>query len=671
MMLRTHTFARRALPLLGLTAGLALLHPAARADDAKPFLHPLFTDNMVLQRGLADPVWGWTTPGQTVTVRLTGKTGKAMTAKAVADAGGKWTAHLPVLAAGPGGPYTLTVTAPGHTEKRGNILVGDVWICSGQSNMEFGLGMTENSAAEIAAANYPNIRLFLTGHDIANTPQATPSSGAWAVCTPDTVKQGGWNGFSAVGYFFGRDLQQKIKVPIGLIETNWGGTPAQAWTSASALESLPDFRPALDAQRQIAATPGGFDAVTARWYARHDTGSVRDENGNTWASSAPTFSSASWPTMTLPQAWEGAGIPGLASFDGVVWYRKAVTLTAAQAQAPLTLHLGPIDDRDTTYVNGVLVGATEDHLVDRAYTVPASSVRAGRNVIAIRVLDTGGTGGVNGRPEQMFVEAGQDKISLAGDWAYKIGTPLAASDPVPSRGGDPNQPAVLYNGMVAPLVSYGIKGAVWYQGESNAGNARQYQTLLPTLITDWRGRWGQGNFPFLIVQLANFGGNPNPPSQSDWAELREAQSLTAATLPKTGLAVAVDIGNPKDIHPTNKQEVGRRLALVAETLAYGLPGESSGPVFTDMKIGPGAIRLDFSHATGGLAAKGGPLTGFAIAGSDGKFVWADAKIDGNSVVVSSPSVPNPTDVRYGWADSPVCNLYNGFGLPASPFRTGK
>ena len=670
MMLRTH-FSRRTLPLLGL-AGLALFAPPAQADSAKPFLHSLFTDNMVLQRGLADPVWGWTTPGQVVTVRLTGKDGKARTAKAVADAGGKWTAHLPVLQAGPGGPYTLTASAAGKTETRGNILIGDVWICSGQSNMEFGIGNTDNSAAEIAAANYPTLRLFKLGHDIAVTPQTVPNGGAWVICTPDTVKQGGWNGFSAVGYFFGRDLQRKINVPIGLIETDWGGTPAQAWTSAAALETMPDFRPALEAQRQALTAEGGYPAKMAAWYARNDKGSVSDENGNTWASAALTFRSTDWPTMTLPQNWEGAGIPALANFDGVVWYRKAFMLTAAQAKAPLTLHLGPIDDRDTTSVNGVVVGGLDDYTVSRDYSVPASALRAGHNVIAVRVLDTGGGGGIYGKPEQMFVEAGGDKIPLAGDWAYKIGGPLPAGDLPPIQGGDQNQPTVLYNGMVAPLVSYGIKGAIWYQGESNAGNAKQYQTLLPTLINDWRGRWGQGDFPFLIVQLANFGGNPDQPGQSNWAELREAQSMTATTLPKTGLAVAVDVGNPKDIHPTNKQEVGRRLALVAETVACGLPGESSGPVFTSMKIGPSVVRLDFAHTTGGLVAKGGPLTGFAVAGADGKFVRADAKIDADSsVMVSSPAVPNPTDVRYGWADSPVCNLYNGFGLPASPFRTGK
>ena len=668
MLLRTKTFSRRALPLLGVAAGLALLNPAARADDAKPFLSPLFSDNMVLQRGMADPVWGWTPPGQTVTVRLTGTGGKAKTTKAVANADGKWTAHLPILAAGPGGPYMLTVTAPGHSETRKNILVGDVWICSGQSNMEFGIGMTDNSAAEIAAANYPNIRLFLTGHDIAMTPQTTPSSGAWAVCTPETITQGGWEGFTAVGYFFARDLQQKINVPIGLIETNWGGTPAEAWTSTAALRAkVPAFRPALDAQ-QMLATPGGFAALKAAWYARNDKGS--QSGMQSWA--APALDVPSWPTMTLPQAWEGTGIPALASFDGVVWFRKEVTLTADQAKVPLTLHLGPIDDRDTTYVNGAVVGATDDHQIDRVYTVPAAALRAGRNVLAIRLLDTGGTGGVNGTPEQMFLETGTDKIPLAGIWSYQIGGPLPAGDSVPTPGGDQNQPAVLYNGMIAPLLTYGIKGAIWYQGESNSGNAKQYQTLLPTLINDWRGRWGEGPFPFLIVQLANFGGNPDQPGESGWAELREAQSMTAATLPKTGLAVAVDIGNPKDIHPTNKQEVGRRLALAAETVAYGLPGESSGPVFTTLKTGPGVVRLDFAHTTGGLVAKGGALTGFAIAGADGKFVRADAKIDGDtSVEVSSPAVPNPTDVRYGWADSPVCNLYNGFGLPASPFRTGK
>ena len=672
MMLRTPTFARRALPLLGLAAGLSLLNPTARADDAKPspkpFLSPLFSDNMVLQRGQKVPVWGWTTPGQAVTVRFGGKgVNVGRQARAVAGRDGKWTAFLPVLDAD-NQTYSLTASAGPHTETRKNILVGDVWICSGQSNMEFGIGMTDSSTAEIAAANYPNIRLFLTGHDIAMTPQTTPSSGAWAVCTPETIKQGGWNGFSAVGYFFGRDLQKKIKVPIGLIETNWGGTPAQAWTSAAALETMPDFRPALEAQRQALNAPGGYPALLAAWYARNDKGSA--PGTQSWA--APTIDSQAWPTMTLPQNWEAAGIPALANFDGVVWYRKQFILNADSIKVPLTLHLGPVDDRDTTYINGTVVGSKDDYAVPRDYPIPASALRVGLNVVAVRVLDTGGGGGIYGKPGQLSLDGKGENISLGGDWAYKIGGALPAGDLPPTQGSDQNQPAVLYNGMIAPLLTYGIKGAIWYQGESNSGNAKQYQTLLPTLINDWRGRWGEGPFPFLIVQLANFGGNPDQPGESGWAELREAQSMTAATLPKTGLAVAVDIGNPADIHPTNKQEVGRRLALTAESVAYGLPGESSGPVFTTLKTGPGVVRLDFAHTTGGLVAKGGVLTGFAIAGADGKFVRADAKIDGDSSVeVSSPAVPNPTDVRYGWADSPVCNLYNGFGLPASPFRTGK
>ena len=649
--------------LLG-AACAALSVTPGRADETKPFLHPLFTDSMVLQRGVADPVWGWTTPGQTITVRFHGKT-----AKAVADADGKWTAKI-----GPfkeGGPYTLTVEGPQKVTLH-DVLIGDVWLCSGQSNMEFGLGNTLNADAEISAANYPNIRLFWVKDKVALTPQPTLTTNGWAVCTPQSVKVGAWNGFTAVGYFFGRDLYRDQHIPIGLIESNWGGTPAEAWTSAEALNTMPDFQPRVAAMKQI-LTQGTDPAATMnQWYAKHDSGSI----GKTWAD--PDLDTSAWKTMTLPTAWEAAGIPELAAFDGVVWFRKEVTLPAEWNGKEAALHLGPVDDRDTTYVNGVKVGSLNTFDAARNYTVPASVWKPGRNVIAVRVLDTGGEGGLDGKPEQMSLEtAGQPAISLAGPWQYQVGTPLPADDPVPVLpGSNQNDPTVLYNGMIAPLVPFGLKGAVWYQGESNAGNGKQYQTLLPTLIGDWRSRFGS-EFPFYIVQLANFDphykpGAPAPPAQSGWAELREAQLLTSEKLPKTGLAVTIDVGDVSDIHPKDKQDVGHRLALAAEALTYGRKIEYSGPLYQSMAVEGSAIRLKFTHLGGGLVAKGrDTLQGFEIAGSDGNFVWADAKMDGDTVVVSSPSVTQPTDVRYAWADNPICNLFNKAGLPASPFRTGK
>jgi sialate O-acetylesterase len=665
--MRIWFLGKRAEQLGLLSAAFAALTMAsAPADEAKPFLHPLFTDNMVLQRGVADSVWGWTTPGQTVTVSLDGKT-----AQGVAGTDGKWTAKI-----GPfkeGGPYTLTVKGT-QTVTRQNVLIGDVWLCSGQSNMQFGIGNTLHAEDEIAAANYPNIRLFMVGNQIATVPNPTPSSGTWDVCTPQTVKQGGWNGFSAVGYFFGRGLSQDLHVPIGLIESNWGGTPAEAWTSTEALSTMADFRPTLAAMKQIQANGGDIDALMAPWYARHDPGSA----GKTWANT--DLNTADWKPIALPVLFQEAGIPELSSTNGVVWFRREFDLPAAWAGKDLTLHLGPIDDRDTTYVNSVKVGGLNAYDAPRDYTVPATVLKPGRNVIAVRVLDTGGKGGIYGKPEQMKLEAAgapAPPVSLAGLWLCRLGTPLITDDPVPQLPGNgPNEPTVLYNGMIAPLVPFGLKGAIWYQGEANAGNGKQYQTLLPTMIGDWRSRFGT-ELPFYIVQLANFDpsykpGALAPPAKSSWAELREAQLLTSQHLPKTGLAVTVDVGDAGDIHPKDKQDVGHRLVLAAEALTYGKKLEYSGPQYQSMTVEGNMVRLKFTHLGGGLVAKGGDkLLGFEVAGSDGQFVWADAKIDGDTVVVSAASVPNPTDVRYAWADNPICNLTNKADLPASPFRTGK
>gem|GEM_PF-269084 len=652
--------AMRALPLAAMIAALGLqTGSAVRADDAKPFVNPLFTDNMVLQRGIADPVWGWTTPGQTVSVSFHGKT-----VNAVAGADGKWMARVGPFAAG--GPYAMTVKGP-ETVTLSNILMGDVWICSGQSNMEFGIGNGNNAPAEIAAANYPNIRLFTVQKTIASSPRDLVSS-TWEACTSKTVAAGGWNGFSAVGYFFGRDLQQAIKVPIGLIHTSWGGTPAQAWTSAEALNTMPDFQPAVAKIREAARLEkmgGDIDLLKSQWYTKHDPGSA----AATWAD--PALDVSGWKTMSLPQLFQDAGVPELANINGIVWFRRTFDLPAGDSGKDAVVHL-LADDYDTTWINGTRIGATEAYDRSRAYKIASSLLKPTGNIIAVRVLDTGGKGGIYGDPAGLTLEVpGGTALPLIGAWSYKLGAVLPTNDPYPQSGStDQNAATVLYNGMVSPLIPFGVKGAIWYQGESNAGNGKQYQTLLPTMITDWRRRFGVGDFPFMIVQLANFQTLQTQPTESSWAELREAQLLTSQNLPKTGLAVALDIGEAGDIHPKNKQEVGRRLALSAEAIAYGLPVEYSGPQFEGLKAVGSSLRLTFTHLGGGLATKdGGKVQGFTVAGPDHKYVWADARIDGDAVIVSAPSVPTPTTVRYAWADNPVCNLINKAGLPASSFRT--
>lgn len=652
------------LAALAVTA-CSLAAPVSSAEAAadRPFLHPLFTDNMVLQRGIRAPVWGWTDPGREVKVSMAGKS-----ATAVADADGKWMARLGPFKAG--GPHTLSVSGP-TTATVQNVLVGDVWICSGQSNMEQGIGAAKNPQEEIAAANYPQIRLFMVPNRIALEPQNLVSA-QWQVCSPETVAAGGWGGFSAVGYFFGRQLHQDVKVPIGLIDSNWGGTIAEAWTSAEGLKKVPDFAPALDQLAQTAADlrkgAGAFEQRMREWYAKGDPGSAAEPG---WAD--PALDASAWKSMKLPVLWEQAGLP---DYDGIVWFRKEVEIPEAWAGKELKLSLGPIDDRDTTWFNGTRVGGMNEHNVPRTYAIPGALVKAGRAVVAVRVLDTGGAGGIYGTPDQLKLELPGDAaapLSLADDWTYNASAPLAKMAPVPQRvENNPNVVTVLYNGMIAPLAPFGIKGAIWYQGESNCGRAKQYQTLLPTMIADWRAHFGVGDFPFLIVQLANFMATQPQPGESAWAELREAQQLTALKTPRTGMAVIIDIGEAADIHPKNKQDVGKRLALAARAIAYGEKIEHSGPEYRSMKVEGNRVRLRFSHVGGGLLARdGGKLQGFAIAGADKRFVWADAVIDGETIVVSSPQVAKPVAVRYAWADNPMCNLVNGAGLPASPFRTDR
>jgi len=648
---------------------ILMLCPAtAQSAFAEVHVPSIIGDNMVVQQGRKARVWGTAQPGESVTVTLAGKSERATT-----DAQGHWQVLLGPLKAG--GPFMLTIAAS-NTLTFKNVLVGDVWICSGQSNMEFPLVNANGGSEAVAQANYSEIHLFTVQKNTAATP-LDDVNGHWVVTTPDQVGQ-----FSAVGYFFGRELYQRLKIPIGLIHTSWGGTPAEAWTSHGALASVPDLKPILDRyQKSLEALPQRreeYERALVEWEAKNlyqDPGN----KGEALGYAQLQFDASDWKQINLPQFFETAGL----DIDGAVWCRKVIDLPASWAGRDLTLNLTAIDDFDTTYFNGTRVGATgnetpNSYLVPRSYKVPGSLVHAGRNLIAVRVFDRAGDGGF-GRTDLMSVSPvgakAADAISLVGPWTYKVEVAFEPKHPDwgsrPELPGPTNQnsPTVLYNAMIAPLIPYAIRGAIWYQGESNAGRAHQYRTLFPTMIRDWRAAWGQGDFPFYFVQLANFQPAKPEPGDSEWAELREAQSMTLRT-PQTGMAVIIDIGDPNDIHPRNKLDVGKRLAAWALADTYHQKVESSGPLFDSFQIKDDKIRISFKHVDGGLKTRNSEtLKGFAIAGTDHKFVWADARIEGDTVVVWSKDVTHPVAVRYAWADSPECNLYNQAGLPASPFRT--
>ena len=636
------------LSLLAIFA-LTLAVTPARAN-VKP--NSLFSDNAVLQRGMSLPVWGTARDGEKVTVEFAGQK-VSTTAK-----DGKWMVHLEPLKAG--GPFTMTITGD-NTVSIKNILIGEVWICSGQSNMQRPLGAVnwappvDNWQQEVAAANYPQIRAFSVPSRISFTPVAD-SDGNWTVCSPKTVPD-----YSAVGYFFGRDLYQDLHVPIGLVFSYWGGTVAEAWTSAGALKTMPAFQADLKQVQDVPAierAKNNYAKILTEWYEKNDPGSKANAP---W--SDPALDDSGWQEMKLPTFWENAGMPG---FDGVVWFRKDLNLPEAWAGQKAVLHLGPIDDDDTTWINGVQVGATAGYNIPRDYTIPASVLKSGRNVIAIRVLDTGGPGGIYGPTDQLKLEISGDHqaapVSLADTWRYHASNSLAEAQPLPKQlNNNPNVVTVLYNGMINPLEPFAMRGVIWYQGESNNDRPKQYRTLFPLMIADWRRHWNEDTFPFLFVQIA--------PYKDMSPEIREAQFLTLKKSPNTAMAVTTDVGDANNIHPANKQPVGARLALAARVLAYGEHIEYSGPLFKSMSVEGNRAIIHFTHVGKGLMAKGGELKGFVVAGTDKKIVPAHAEIQGKTVVVTSDKVSKPVAVRYGWANVPDVNLYNKEGLPASPFRT--
>jgi len=633
-----------------------------KASIAQIALPACFTDNMVLQQQTMVNLWGTETAGKNFTV-LTSWNNK--TYKATGDARGNW--KIKVSTSVYGGPYTITFN-DGKITTLKNILIGEVWVCSGQSNMEMQLtgfyGDVLNLNYELAdAANYAEIRMLKIDNRTSFTPMSNvQTKGGWTICNPQTVRD-----FSAVAYFFAKNLFIDKHIPIGIINSTWGGTVAEAWTSGSALKTMPAFAPfvkaaeggltqqKLDAQYQTEVN-GWIDSINVK-----DPGFQQGKL--LWAE--PGFDDSAWQKMMLPTYWEQAGEPG---YDGTMWFRKKLTIPTAWAGRDLKLNMGGIDDYDVSYFNGAEIGHTESFFYTRSYTIPGSTVKAGENTIAVRVFDNGGLGGINKGPLQLSLAADTTgQINLAGEWVYHKANVLTLLPQPPAQSNSPNRPTLIYNAMINPILPYTIKGVIWYQGESNADRATQYRQLFPLLINDWRQKWGEGNFPFYFVQIANYAAMDQPPA-ADWPALRDAQ-LSTLSLPNTGMAVTIDIGDANRIHPQNKQEAGRHLALIARAKTYGENIPYSGPIYKSQVIRGNKIELEFTHTDNGLLVKGDTLKGFTIAGADKRFYPARAIISGNKVVVTSGDVANPIAVRYAWANNPVCNLYNGANLPASPFRT--
>ena len=646
-------FVFACMALLATTGNRLALASASINNATLPFVSPMFGDNMVLQRGKANRFWGWAKPGQAIRVEIAGQT-----ATAVTRTDGRWQAEVKVPA--PGGPYTVKITGPEQSVVLHEVLVGDVWLCGGQSNMELGLSRTRNGDDEIKSANHPEIRLFMVQQHVSYSPAAVPQ-GSWKICSPQTVTEGA--GFSAVAYFFGRNLQDELHVPIGLIEDCWGGTPAESWMSPESLHQLKDFdAPLAEIERLHAKGGPEYGSFLMHWLDEYDVGL----QSNTWA--AAELDDAGWKTVQIPGGFSELGV---ADMPSICWFRKEFTLPDPLPAGQATLCLGSIEKMDTAYLNGQWVGASSWVENPRAYVIKNGVLKPGRNVLAVRVFKLKPQGGFLAKPEGLrLVLSDQSVIPLAGEWKGALSVDARPPHPLPLTFENyPTMPAILYEGMIEPVAPLAITGAIWYQGEANAERAYQYRTLLPAMIGDWRKLFGQGDFPFYIVSLPAFMHHRDQPGDDSWAELREAQALTARNVKNSGLAVTIDTGDPDNIHPKDKKVVGERLALCALANDYGEKIPFAGPTFDSMTHLPGALKLHFSHTDGGLVVKGTKLEEFAVAGRDRKWHWADAKVEGDSVVVSSPMVSDPQAARYAWQANPAATLYNGAGLPAGPFRT--
>jgi sialate O-acetylesterase len=623
-------------------------------------LPALFNDHLILQRDRANPVWGWDQPGREVSVSLDGQ---PLSSTRV-NPDGRWSLSLPSLPAG--GPHELIVEGSARRVLR-DVLVGEVWLCAGQSNMQFTVRQSANGEAESASAVFPRIRFF----SVAKKTSATPLDdveGQWTVCSPETVRE-----FSAVGFFFGRTLTQTLDVPVALIDLSWGGSPIEAWTALEDVEREPSLAPLAVHCReflQLSSKEGAQQAFQS--WEKIRNAALADIRGVPFGWAKPDFNDSAWPGCPVPGTFDEAA----GEVDGAVWYRRTFEIPPAWAGRDLELHLGVIDDLDHTYWNGALVGQTgtdtkEYYKHPRIYAVPGAVVKAGPTLLAVRVFDEYLSGGFISHASDLWLAPrnvrADERIPLAGSWRVKVEQVIPekpwAQDHPQAR------PEGIFNAMLSPLMPFGIRGVLWYQGENNLGYATRYAVQFPLMIAAWRRRWAQGDFPFLFVQLANYGVRHSQPSGGAWAELRDAQTA-ALRLPNTAMVTAIDVGAADNLHPTDKKTVGTRLAATALTHVYDhdIP-DCNGPVPERIELTAHELRITFRHADTGLATTDDrPPQSFALVADDGQTDWALARIEGSTIILSLSVTPRPVKVKYAWADNPDVNLINRAGFPALPFR---
>ncbi len=635
-----------------------LLAAPAFAQEAPPLLHPMFQDHGVLQRDRTIPVWGDAPPGERIEVALGER--KVRTR---ADKDGRWRVDLPPMRAG--GPYTLGVTTrSGKSQRAADMLVGDVWLCSGQSNMEYPVSGVLGAAGEIDKANDPEMRLMTVEKKTSLNPERHfPAPVQWQPVTPETVRD-----FSAACYFMARDLRASQKVPMGLIDASWGGTAIDAWRPETALAKDPAARDDLALLRTYRSDPATASRLFGeRWTAWYRSKSGDAAGAEPWRADAP----GAWHALPSFDPWERWGLAELAQYNGMLWYRTEVTLTPEQAAKGATLALGPADDMDASFVNGVPVGVTYAWGVPRLYALAPGTLAAGRNVIAVGVLDTWAEGGLLGSADQRAIRfADGTSVPLAGPagWQWRR-APAGVGDP-------PHAPweaiagySGIYNAMIAPIGPYGLRGAAWYQGEANAGSPDGYAEKLASMMAGWRGQFGKSDLPFLIAQLSGWGPRVPRPVESGFSQIRDEQRRAVAADPHAALTVTIDLGDVVDIHPANKLDVGHRLARAAEALTYGGKASPSGPWPVEARYEGAVVRVRFTGADKGLVAYSAAQTiGFELCGTAaGSCRFATATLAGNDVLIAAGSGPADR-VRFCWGDSPVCNLYDGTGLPATPFE---
>jgi sialate O-acetylesterase len=617
-------------------------------------LPKLISNGMVLQRDTKIKIWGWSAPNEKIAIDFIDKKYRTK-----ANESGEWELQLSNIKFG--GPYTMKIKATNSIEIN-DILVGDVWLCSGQSNMAMTIGQVrELYENDIANAENKFIRNFEVPREYEfNTPRTDLSGGSWSAANPTTVAK-----FSAAAYFFAKELYAKYKIPIGMINSSYGGTPIHAWLSEEALKPFPASYNEIAALKNpefVKSIENKDIELEKNWNAtvlKNDEGVVSRSN---WTSNSTNIQD--WQEAKVPGLWNGST---LEKINGVVWHKKEIEVSKNMAVNESTLKLGTIMGADSTYVNGKLVGNVKDQWSNRKYQIPANTFVEGKNTISVRIVKKRGNGGfVEGLKYELL---GKDEaIDLAGIWKYKIGF---KQDALPNAVNLRWKPTSLHNSMIQPLKNFAVKGALWYQGEGNAGKPKEYALLLPALIGELRTVFNNPSMPFLYAQLPNYQAAKPNPSESNWALLRESQ-LKTLSVPNTGMATIIDVGQWDDIHPHQKKEVGTRLALIAQNMVYG---DSKvvcyGPKYESMQVENDKIILSFSNFGSQMQFKGeGTHTNFAIAGEDKKFVWADAKIENGKITIWSAAIPNPVAVRYAWADNPDGEkLYNTEGLPASPFRT--